>query len=324
MTCREKSTYNVLVLGTPGAGKTTFLNTLLHTLEANGSLISSQCPQRQAQFDLFSTTQLHLRDQQGATIVNWIDTPGFEGAILGNQARYTEKYMEHQFNKFWMEQLKAKRNPKALDTRIHACLYFITSTITDLDPAQLFFLRRLARCVSVIPVLGKKDLLSDTQLKETQAILRESFIDHHQLPLYGTEWINTREEDFLSWCVPDEINYIPTWRSLKDYTAWLERVSRGEEDMRRVKDYMDQMPLSVSALCHAESAIRKEDVDADSSNVMSLVHLLFGNRQLFRDRTHSYYYEKYRTQKLFDEHWKLAVMPERQDTLDTFDTHEIV
>lgn len=38
------------------------------------------------------------------------------------------KYLENQFSKILEEEIRIKRNPKYVDTRVHVALYFIRAT----------------------------------------------------------------------------------------------------------------------------------------------------------------------------------------------------
>ncbi|KAI9027407.1 hypothetical protein CLU79DRAFT_885247 [Phycomyces nitens] len=281
---KEKSSLNLMVVGAPGSGKTSFLSTLSSHLSTHGRGATEPI---QVQSDnLFRTTQLQWQDNKSLISLTLVDTPGFAETVLGYQARYTQK------------------NTKAQDTRIHVCLYFIDASITDFSPMEVTLLREMALRVSVIPVLARSDLLSPEQLAEKKQFIRNLLFDTYQIPVYGSSLIDTVEEDMMDWCIPDLTTRKSTWRSLDSYMSWLEQQHDENDDMDEAgqfKDYLEQMPFSVTIPKPLEDSKKIESNPIGYSDTMDLIQLLLTNRDTFRHQTNAYFYEKYRTRKLFDE-----------------------
>ncbi|KAL0073781.1 Septin-domain-containing protein [Phycomyces blakesleeanus] len=301
---KEKSSLNLMVVGAPGSGKTSFLNTLSSHLNTYGHGITK--PSQTQSDHLFRTTQLQWQDNKNLISLTLVDTPGFTETVLGYQAHYTKKYLEHQFDRVWMEEVKLKRNTKVQDTRIHVCLYFIDASITDFSPMEILLLREIAAHVSVVPVLAKSDLLSPEELAEKKQFIRNLLFDTYQIPVYGSSHIDTVEEDIMDWCVPDLTTRKSTWRPLKSYVEWLDQQHNENDEMEeagQLKDYLEQMPFSVTFPKSLECSISSEEPSPgiDYSETMDLIQLLLANRDSFRHKTNAYFYEKYRTQKIFDE-----------------------
>ena len=51
-----------------------------------------------------------------------------------------------------------------VDSRVHACLYFIAPTGHALKPLDIEFMRRIHQHVNIIPVIGKADSLTPEEL----------------------------------------------------------------------------------------------------------------------------------------------------------------
>ncbi|KAG0044457.1 hypothetical protein BGZ83_010325 [Gryganskiella cystojenkinii] len=118
-----------------------------------------------------------------------VDTPGFLGADDVVDAHCDEilAYLEYQFDLTLAEERKVRRNPKATDNQIHACLYFIDHSSTrageGLTNADVRVLQRLGTRVNLIPVLSRADTLTRAQTKRLkQAILKDAA--EHQIEFF--------------------------------------------------------------------------------------------------------------------------------------------
>jgi len=92
-------------------------------------------------------------------------------------------YIERQYDDILAEESRIKRNPRFRDNRVHAMLYFITPTghayvkfglggtrlahplVFRLREIDIELMRRLSPRVNVIPVIGKADSLTPSELK---------------------------------------------------------------------------------------------------------------------------------------------------------------
>ncbi|KAF9932604.1 hypothetical protein FBU30_007750 [Linnemannia zychae] len=108
-----------------------------------------------------------------------VDTPGFVGSDEVIDAHCDEilAYLEYQFDLTLAEERKVRRNPKATDNQIHACIYFIdqASHHQGLSEADIRILKRLGTRVNLIPVIARGDTLTRAQTKRLkQAILKDA------------------------------------------------------------------------------------------------------------------------------------------------------
>lgn len=92
-------------------------------------------------------------------------------------------YLERQYDDILAEESRIKRNPRFRDNRVHALLYFIPPTghscvsylyshgldayilRNSLREMDIELMRRLSPRVNVIPVIGKADSLTPSELR---------------------------------------------------------------------------------------------------------------------------------------------------------------
>jgi cell division control protein 11 len=87
-----------------------------------------------------------------------------------------------------------KRNPKAVDTRVHACLYFLDANDRSLGTNDLEILKRLSTRVNVIPVISKGDTLTIAQKAVIQPSIMHDIFDRYKIPIFGYPDLDEEEE----------------------------------------------------------------------------------------------------------------------------------
>ncbi|KAK3558668.1 hypothetical protein QTP86_023214, partial [Hemibagrus guttatus] len=152
--------FNILCVGETGIGKSTLMNTLFNTIFENEEASHYEsgvylCPR---------TYELHESNVElKLTIVNTI---GF-GDQVNKEESYKPitDYIDAQFENFLQEELKIKRSLfNYHDTRIHACLYFISPTGHSLRSLDLVTMKMLDSKVNIIPIIAKADAISKSEL----------------------------------------------------------------------------------------------------------------------------------------------------------------
>ena len=96
-----------------------------------------------------------MLEEKGVKLaLNVLDTPGF-GDKLDNSTCWhpISCHIEEQFDKFLEAETRVNRS-KLVDTRVHACIYFIAPSGHRLRELDLEFMRRLCTKVNIIPVIG--------------------------------------------------------------------------------------------------------------------------------------------------------------------------
>ncbi|KAI9033686.1 Septin-type guanine nucleotide-binding (G) domain-containing protein [Phycomyces nitens] len=308
--------FNVMVVGFGGVGKTAFLRTFLQALQhlhgasvndddGSGEITALQ-PTK-----LPSTVSVNIDSGGERLTLRLIDTPGLNtGYQMDKELQDILEYIEHQFDLTLTEESKVKRNPKAVDSQIHACLYFIDPSKTQLNEHDIRIISRLSKRVNVIPVIGKADTLTVAQRRRLKpAILHSIYNEATKIPLYGIP----EDEEYES----DEEE---TKKNAASLAIFLEQFNYDdeEEETQCVLDYLHQIPFGVIAyeedpetgkpLETQNSAIKigrdygwgvidcLSDQDSDLVSLMDV--LLHSHRDILKSETIERYYEQYRTEKL--------------------------
>jgi septin family protein len=105
-------------------------------------------------------------------------------------------YCSDESNAVSFQELKVKRNPKAVDTRVHACLYFLDHSDSSLGPNDLEILKRLSTRVNVIPVIGKGDTLTIAQKAVVQPTIMHEIFDRYKIPIFGYPDLDDEDEEY--------------------------------------------------------------------------------------------------------------------------------
>ncbi|PSR87258.1 septin [Coniella lustricola] len=188
----------LMVCGASGTGRTTFVNTLCGKTvlghrdsdDPNGAHVEEGVKIKPY------TVELEL-DEEGTRIsLTIVDTPGF-GDQVDNEASFAEivGFLERQYDDILSEESRIKRNPRFRDNRVHAMLYFITPTGHGLRELDIELMKRLAPRVNVIPVIGRADSLTPSELAESKKLVMED-IEHYRIPVYNFPYdIEEDDED---------------------------------------------------------------------------------------------------------------------------------
>uniref|UniRef100_A0A0N5AD99 Septin n=1 Tax=Syphacia muris TaxID=451379 RepID=A0A0N5AD99_9BILA len=159
--CTEQGfQFNLMCVGETGMGKSTLIESLF-----NMKLEFPPCNNELKTVELHSKTYevteggIHLK----LTIV---ETAGFGDQLdKDKSAEVIVSYVNQQFENYLKEELKVKRCLEDYDdTRIHACLYFISPTGHGLKALDVVTMRRLAERVNVIPIIAKADTACKDEL----------------------------------------------------------------------------------------------------------------------------------------------------------------
>ncbi|XP_043836215.1 septin-8-like [Dromiciops gliroides] len=169
--------FNILCVGETGIGKSTLMNTLFNTVfETEESSHFEGCVRlRPRTYDL-QECGVRLR----LTIV---DAVGF-GDQVAKDYRPIVDYVDAQFESYLQEELKLQRCLQDYrDTRVHACLYFITPTGHSLKSMDLVTMKKLDSKVNLIPVIAKADTLTRSELPKFKSRIM-SELDQNGVRIY--------------------------------------------------------------------------------------------------------------------------------------------
>ncbi|KAI9338981.1 Septin-domain-containing protein [Obelidium mucronatum] len=176
--------FTFMVVGESGLGKSTLVNTLFNTNlypgKEGGKELTAETP---------STVEIQAIsadiEENGVKLkLTVIDTPGF-GDYINNEESWTPilENIEARFDAFLDQENRVNRK-RIVDTRVHACLYFIAPTGHALKPLDVEFMKRLAGRVNLIPVIAKSDTMTEEELKNFKIRILDD-IAAHKINIYS-------------------------------------------------------------------------------------------------------------------------------------------
>uniref|UniRef100_A0A7E4ZVK5 Septin-type G domain-containing protein n=1 Tax=Panagrellus redivivus TaxID=6233 RepID=A0A7E4ZVK5_PANRE len=181
--CQAKGfQFNLLCVGETGMGKTTLIESLF-----NMKLEFDPCNNALNTVEL-RTKVCEVKEGGVAVKVRIVETAGFGDQLdKDKSAKVIVDYLNAQFEGYLKEELKVCRQISRFDdTRIHACLYFISPTGHGLKALDIVTIRELSKRANVIPVIAKADTTSKDELARFKqrclAELRSQNIDFYQFP----------------------------------------------------------------------------------------------------------------------------------------------
>ncbi|KAF9582675.1 hypothetical protein BGW38_010904, partial [Lunasporangiospora selenospora] len=169
------------------------------------------------------------------------------------------------------------RNPRFRDNRVHALLYFIAPTGHSLREIDIELMKRLSPRINVIPVIGKADSLTPSELADFKKRIMED-IEHYNIPIYNFPY-DPEEDD------EETVEENSELRSLLPFAL----VGCEEEiTISGRKTRARQYPWGIVEVDNIEHC--------DFAKLRSA--LLCSHMQDLKEITHDFLYENYRTEKL--------------------------
>ncbi|GEQ68512.1 hypothetical protein JCM33374_g2180 [Metschnikowia sp. JCM 33374] len=311
--------FTFMVAGESGTGKTTFVNCLLnrrlmpHAYEGNGhgdtktlsftsanavalpntavlsrSRFNAATADEEPGIALTETNVEILDDDNLRLNLNIIDTPGF-GDNLNNELCYSEieNYLKQQFDSVLAEETRIRRNPRFVDTRVHVLLYFITPTGHGLREMDITCMKRLAKYVNIIPVIGRADSFTESELRYFKTQVRTD-IERFNVPTFQFDnFLDDYDEE-------EDYDLIQECKFLTRLQPFA--VVASEQDFE-VKDTATGATKTIKARQYPWGLV---DVNNPKySDFPVLRSVLFGSHlQDLKDLTHDFLYETYRTERL--------------------------
>ncbi|KIL70631.1 hypothetical protein M378DRAFT_6583 [Amanita muscaria Koide BX008] len=186
--------FTVMVVGASGTGRTTFVNTLCESEVLAHKVCDDPETAHIEEGIKIKPANVELEEDGVRIALTIVDTPGF-GENIDNEFAFQEivGYLERQYDDILAEESRIKRNPRFRDNRVHALLYFIPPTGHALREMDIELMRRLSPRVNVIPVIGKADSLTPSELKGFKKRIMED-IEHYDIPVYNFPY-DVEEDD---------------------------------------------------------------------------------------------------------------------------------
>merc|ERR1711976_408174 len=262
-------TFNIMCIGENGLGKSTLMDSLFNT-----SFDSLQANHREPNVKLNSHT--YELEESGVKLkLTLCDTVGYGDQVNKEDSfKPIVDYIESHEEAFWNGELKINRNLNSYhDSRVHACLYFITPNGHGLKSIDLVCMKKLDSKVNIIPIIAKADTINKAELSKFKtkimAELSNNGVQIYQFP--------TGEETVA------ETN--------KQMNGILPFAVVGSNDFVKVGNKM------VRARQYPWGVVQVENGNhCDFTKLREM--LIRTNMEDLRDTTHSKHYEVYRKDRL--------------------------
>ncbi|KAF8893436.1 septin [Infundibulicybe gibba] len=186
--------FTLMVVGTSGTGRTTFVNTLCESAVLEHKAYEAPENAHLEENIKIKPATVDLEEDGLRIALTVVDTPGF-GDNISNEDSFQQivTYLERQYDDILAEQTRIRRNPRFRDNRVHALLYFIPPTGHALREMDIELMRRLSPRVNVIPVIGKADSLTRSEVQAFKKRIMED-IEFYEIPIYNFPY-DVEEDD---------------------------------------------------------------------------------------------------------------------------------
>ncbi|KAI9277578.1 Septin-type guanine nucleotide-binding (G) domain-containing protein [Sporodiniella umbellata] len=321
------SYFNIIVAGASNTGKTSFIRTFCEMLKPSTIQGTFRESRPKTLTDTIRCTEemytvsMEIEKDDQRTALSFTDTPGLlPQAIMTEQLKAIVNHIDDQFARTLSEEIKPKRNTKAADTQVHACIYFISpNNKARLSAMDKFAIKSLSGRVNVIPVICKADTLTTAQSDALKDMIRKEIFNDHQMRVYGHIDIGEPKNPNRSGRAEEITNLTKVIDVLEECLA-----EDDDLDVRVMVDYLQAMPYTTISHEEIESK-RSNEPTTNSQKTLSAQSqlgrrypwafiecsnpdhcdlilledmLLSAHMEMLKIDTCEIYYEKYRTQKL--------------------------
>lgn len=199
--CRKKQTYNIMVIGSSGSGKTTFINQLFNkdiipkdiepdsiiTYKDNYNLQQTVLTPENYNYNdallNFQITKVELTDRKVI-----LDMSITEIDNIGEKIDNTDCWVPiinyiHDLYKDYYIQSKDTVRQNIYDRRIHACIYFIDGCGSPAKEVDMRIIKDVSAICNLIPVVSKCDILLNNEMDYFYGRILEE-LDKQNIEIY--------------------------------------------------------------------------------------------------------------------------------------------
>ena len=162
---RKGFEFNIMVVGESGLGKSTLINSMFLTnvYSADNAIETT---------NKLEVHRINLEENGVKLALTVVDSPGFGDAINNaNCWKPITEYIEKQFDDHLQEETKVVRE-NIPDSRIHACLYFLSPTGHGMKSLDISCMQRISKIVNIVPIIAKADTLTQAETNKFKIKVR--------------------------------------------------------------------------------------------------------------------------------------------------------
>ncbi|VEU19661.1 DEKNAAC100538 [Brettanomyces naardenensis] len=219
---RRGFSFNLMVVGAKGLGKSTLINTLFNKeLYKLDTVPKVNYPDLEQPVDVkIDTVSAEIEENNVKLNLTVIDCPGFGENIDNTDVSWKPVVDEinHRFDQYLEQETKVNRST-IVDNRVHALLYFIEPTGHSLKPLDIEFMKQVHEKVNLIPVIARSDTLTEKEVKQSKQLILDDIknqgITLFNPPIYDNdddETVSATNEmaEKIPFAVVGSTNYIQT------------------------------------------------------------------------------------------------------------------
>lgn len=286
---------SILVIGQKGLGKKTFLNNLCDDDELFDISQDTPNPKNAHLNPELKITRRSIQLTSNKEIPIQFDVilaPGCGDSLDETKTvKIITGYVDQHFDAVLDEENRVKRNTRGTDNRPHVCVYFLRPTNRGLKEFDIQLMKSLGEKVSIIPVIGKADMLTEEELLINKELIMTD-IRAHEINVFDFKNDTLEDSLFMLNDVSKDIlnSELPLTTKINDiipFALVCNNKSHPTKPGMHIREYEWSDPVVVE--------------DNNTSDFIYLKGILQGSHiQELRDYATNVLYENYRTQKLLE------------------------